>query len=416
MTDTLILADDLSGAADCASACLNGGTPPLVLIDPQGDHSDARAVAIDINSRALAPCEAGIAMAGAVTRFLRADTRLLYQKMDSTLRGNWATETASALRAASALANQQMFAIVAPAFPAAGRTVVGGRGMLNGVALEKTETWAWEALTRSAQPAAWLAAEGLRVVLASIEEVRLGPDHLAAFAEHSTVADAIVCDAETEGDLGSIAGAALALTRMPLCVGSAGLMRALARMRAPSPAASAPQGSIATAGPVVILVGSASQVSQAQVRRLAEERPVSAIMIAPSALRGGPASNLMLAYAERIDTVLTSGEDIAVAVDSGQGTDLKDGQQLTRALAELVAPRLHRVGGLIATGGETARAVLTQSGVSGLRVRSEVEPGIPLSSALGSVNIPVVTKAGAFGDGRTLIRCLDAIHGRSPSA
>ena len=290
--------------------------------------------------RALAPCEAGIAMAGAVTRFLRADTRLLYQKMDSTLRGNWATETASALRAASALANQQMFAIVAPAFPAAGRTVVGGRGMLNGVALEKTETWAWEALTRSAQPAAWLAAEGLRVVLASIEEVRLGPDHLAAyFAEHSTVADAIVCDAETEGDLGSIAGAALALTRMPLCVGSAGLMRALARMRAPSPAASAPQGSIATAGPVVILVGSASQVSQAQVRRLAEERPVSAIMIAPSALRGGPASNLMLAYAERIDTVLTSGEDIAVAVDSGQGTDLKDGQQLTRALAELVPLR-----------------------------------------------------------------------------
>ena len=104
-----------------------------------------------------------------------------FTEVESTLRGNWATETASALRAASALANQQMFAIVAPAFPAAGRTVVGGRGMLNGVALEKTETWAWEALTRSAQPAAWLRRRRASASCwPALRKFRLGPDHPGA--------------------------------------------------------------------------------------------------------------------------------------------------------------------------------------------------------------------------------------------
>jgi uncharacterized protein YgbK (DUF1537 family) len=82
-------------------------------------------------------------------------------------------------------------------------------------------------------------------------------------------------------------------------------------------------------------------------------------------------------------------------------------------LADLVAPRLHRFGGLVATGGETARAVLARSGASGLGIRGEVEPGVPVSSALGAIGLPVITKAGAFGDRMTLVRCLDAIRGRS---
>jgi uncharacterized protein YgbK (DUF1537 family) len=167
------------------------------------------------------------------------------------------------------------------------------------------------------------------------------------------------------------------------------------------------------AGSVLIVVGSASQVSHAQVRALVEARAVTAIVIAPSVLRGGATSDLMRIHAEQIDTALASGSDLVVAVDGSEGVDLREGPQLSLALADLVAPRLHRFGGLIATGGETARAVLTGSSVSRLRIHSEVEPGVPLSTALGAVEIPVITKAGAFGDRLTLIRCLDAISGLS---
>ncbi len=416
MTRTLILSDDLSGAADCASACLDAGASPLVLIDRTADPGNAQTLAVDVDSRALSPQEAGVAMAAAVAHFLRPDTWIFYQKMDSTLRGNWARETAAALQTAASIRGERPFGIVAPAFPAAGRTVTGGRAYLHGIALEETETWARERLTRPAEPGAWLAAEGLRVVRAGLEAVRFGPQHLAALfaGQVAEGADAVICDAETEAHLDVIASAALALAPTPLCVGSAGLMRALVRMGEPQSSAPKPPVPMATEGPVLILVGSASEVSRRQVRALVEERAITAITIPPSVLRGGARSDPMLAYAGRIDAALASGADFAVAVDGSEGVDLQEGQQLSGALADLLAPRLPRFGGLVVTGGETARAVLTRAGVSGLRIHGEVEAGVPLSSALGRVGIPVITKAGAFGDPMTLVRCLDAIRGHSP--
>jgi uncharacterized protein YgbK (DUF1537 family) len=137
-----------------------------------------------------------------------------------------------------------------------------------------------------------------------------------------------------------------------------------------------------------------------------------AIMIAPAALRAGGGSGLLRSVSGRIDAALAAGKDLVVAIDGSKGVDLREGRQLSAALADLIAPRLSHLGGLIATGGETARAILTRSGIPGLRVRGEVQPGIPLSSALGMSGLSVITKAGAFGDPTTLIRCIDAIRGR----
>jgi len=285
---------------------------------------------------------------------------------------------------------------------------------VDGIALESTEIWAREGLTRPAEPGAWLGAEGLRVAQASIDLIRQGPDRLSAVftAERAAGAAAIVCDAQCEAYLDAIARAALTLAPMPLCVGSAGLMRALAR--AGKPAAPA-LGRVAADGPVLIVVGSASEVSRGQIRVLVEERGVATVTIAPSALRRGPASGPMRAHAEQINATLASGHDLVVAVNGSEGVDLRQGSQLSAALADLVAPRLGCLGALVATGGETARAILTRAGVVGLKVQGEVEPGVPLSTALDAVAIPVVTKAGAFGQPMTMVRCLDAVRGHSRS-
>jgi len=369
-------------------------------------------IAVDNDTRAKPPQDAGIAIAECVKRLLSPATRVLYQKMDSTLRGNWARETACALRAVATMRGRRPLALVAPAFPAVGRTTVGGRSFVNGIALEQTETWGREGTTRSAEPGLWLAAEGLRVAHAALDSVRYGPDALTAIfaAERAAGTDAIVCDAQCEADLDAIARAALTLDPMPLCVGSAGLMRALAG--GGKPAAS---GRVVTAGPVLTVVGSASLVSSGQARVLIEERAVTAVTIAPSALRRGSEASSMRAHAEQIDAALAKGRDLVVAVDGREGVDLRQGSQISAALADLVAPRLVRLGALVATGGETARAILTRAGVAGLRVHGEVATGIPLSTAWGTVAIPVVTKAGAFGQPMTLVRCLDALRGLSRS-
>jgi uncharacterized protein YgbK (DUF1537 family) len=168
---------------------------------------------------------------------------------------------------------------------------------------------------RPAAPAAWLAAEGLRVVQASLDDVRLGPDRLSfVFARgNADHADAIVCDAQTDDDLAAIARAALSLVPMPLCVGSAGLMGALAGGEG---GATAEQACDTTAlKPVMIAVGSASQVSQGQVQTLIAERAMRAVMIAPAALRAGRTSGPVRLVSNQISEALASGSDLIVAID-----------------------------------------------------------------------------------------------------
>jgi 4-hydroxythreonine-4-phosphate dehydrogenase len=87
----------------------------------------------------------------------------------------------------------------------------------------------------------------------------------------------------------------------------------------------------------------------------------------------------------------------------------------------MVAKRIARVGGLVATGGETARALLTAAGLAGLRLGGEVETGVPWGLGFGTLArigdrkrvLPIVTKAGAFGDADTLVRCRQALKQRA---
>lgn len=95
--------------------------------------------------------------------------------------------------------------------------------------------------------------------------------------------------------------------------------------------------------------------------------------------------------------------DLGVPVDTGNALDV------AAALAATVARSAHRFGGLVLTGGETARAVLDALGVDSVRVHGNVEPGVVLSSHPD--HRPVfVTKAGAFGDAGTLARTVQALR------
>src|SRR5215210_7918090 len=144
MAQVLIVADDLSGAADSAIACAAAGAETMVLLDPKSSPSGATVVAVDANSRPMAPEEAGLAAAAVVERLYVQDTSILYHKMDSTLRGNWAIELAHILPAAGKVLRETPLAIVAPAFPGTGRTTLHGRALVNGTPVELTEVWEHE--------------------------------------------------------------------------------------------------------------------------------------------------------------------------------------------------------------------------------------------------------------------------------
>ncbi len=204
MREILIVADDLSGAADCAIGCTLAGLETIVLLEPSPAVSEgAAAVAVDVDTRNMSPENAGRALADTIRRLHDPSTRVIYHKIDSTLRGNWASELKHARQAVGEMLGQPPLAVVAPAFPAHGRTVTGGQVHVRGVPLADTEMWKATGLTDAGDIPALLRRTGLAPARLELGSVREGPDALAMSfrAMASSGNDAVVCDAETDQDL-----------------------------------------------------------------------------------------------------------------------------------------------------------------------------------------------------------------------
>jgi 4-hydroxythreonine-4-phosphate dehydrogenase len=106
-----------------------------------------------------------------------------------------------------------------------------------------------------------------------------------------------------------------------------------------------------------------------------------------------------------------AGEDVLVTVRPDGEKHIEDAALMAR-LGELLRTCATSAGGLVLTGGDTAIGVLQAWGTLALRLVDEIAPGIVLATAVGPLSIPVVTKAGSFGDRATLTRVRDRLHGR----
>jgi D-threonate/D-erythronate kinase len=247
--------------------------------------------------------------------------------------------------------------------------------------------------------------------LLGVSDIRQGSDRLARTLCEiaNSRSDAVACDAETDQDLALIAQGILSAGVPTVWSGSAGLMRQAARILGSGSARVATPAP--ARGPLLLVVGSASDVSHAQFELLAAEPCVAAVRVAPDDLRGPPGSSSLLDLESQLDAAIGLGSDTAMLIERGSTLDTRAGAQLVMALAAVVAPRLGGIGGLVATGGETARGLLEAAGAAGIRLGGEIEPGVPWGRTMGDIVLPIVTKAGAYGNSRTLLRCRNALKG-----
>ena len=373
---------------------------------------DDAVLAFDADSRRLAPA-AAVTRHRALLEARHDGDRGLFKKIDSTLRGQPAAELAETVRVLRERGHGAL-SVVAPAFPATGRTTVDGRVRLDGQALESTQLWARDHSYASADLVAVLEAAGLRVGLAALEVVRAGPEALARLVGDAVATgwDAVVCDAVTPGDLDVVAQATLPLADQVFWTGSAGLAHALASASAPATAIGVAASAVppAVAGGILLVVGSLADASRAASALLATDTTLLTVGVASAALRAGPDGAEWQAAAGRVAATLAAGGDVLVEIVADLRADLSRGAELARRLAELLRPSAPHAGALLATGGETALALLNACGITGIRLLDEIEPGVPLGLTRGALAVPVVTKAGAFGDAGTLGRCLSHLR------
>ena len=375
MRRLVIVADDLTGACDSAALLHRRGRTSVVL-DAAGEWPDDPVLAVDTDSRHR---DAGLAaqrVAAVTERALGLDARLV-KKIDSTLRGHVAVELRAVAEATARSGNRALL-VVAPAFPGTGRTTRDGVVHVDGRRLS--------AHGSDGDVLRLLAAGGLRADRVGLDDLESGRLPGALAQAYAGDLDAVVVDGETDAHLEAVVSASGQGDTPVVLAGSGGLTRPLAGSAVgvePSPL---------RAGSTLVVVGSYSQASRDQRQRLVEHG-VSAVVLADPA-----------GTADRVRRALHDGP-VVLSPDPAAPVVRAEAPAVARALAEATAGVLDKVGTLVVTGGETARAVLMLAGVDHLRIAGEIEPGV-VRGHVPRLHLDLVTKAGAFGDRDALLRCL----------
>lgn len=411
----LIVADDLSGAADCGVGCAISNLRTLILLDRNAGPIDADVVAVDADSRRMSSAQAEEVTEAIIHDHLKGRRQFLYKKLDSTLRGNVGVELTAALKAFRSVCKvadgERGIVVLAPAFPKGGRTTVAGRQLVYSVPLEHTEIGRRDGLVDRAYLPGMLRASGLHPHLIPLNLVRSGRELLQReMNELRSGADVLVCDAETDEDLCTIATAAVSLGPGVMWAGSAGLAHQLSRVaRISRTDCFAAKPSSLACGPTLIAVGSLAGTSREQIAALPHD--VLQLCITPDVLRAGTESPEWYVRSREIHDAVRSGSDAVVFLSRDANADLSQGRFLATALANLILPCANEIGALVLTGGETARSVLSALGVNRLRLLGELEPGLPISITEGwHRNLPVLTKAGDFGNRQSLVHCREYLR------
>lgn len=374
----LILADDLTGAADTGAFFPRCGRRTLVRFAP-GPTLGAEVLALCTHSRHLDAAAAAQAQVRALSEGgVWAPGTAVYKKIDSTLRGQPAAELAAVL---AALDRRRV--LVAPAFPAQRRTIIGGRLYVAGVPVD-------EGAEGEGSLGAVFAGVGLTLQPLPLPALR-APGLPAMLQEEGCW----LADSDSDEDLWRLAQASLA-AGIDLWCGSAGLARALGAARWPGVEEEldlpAPRPR-----PVLVVVGSRHPKSAEQV----------GVLVQAGAVLGGPNQR-----EGALRAALGAG---GIAVLSAAG--LPEGEP--DEVAGLLAAAAHRlansteIGGMVLTGGDTARAVAAELGSSAIWLRGEVEPGLPWGLLADGLHagLRVATKAGGFGGPEALALAAGRVGG-----
>jgi D-threonate/D-erythronate kinase len=406
----LIIADDLTGAADSAIAFAKRRLPARVSWgEPRAEErADALALAFDADTRRLSAPDAARRHQDALRRLFDAHMHV-FKKIDSTLRGHPAEEIGALLDLLAARVSR-LRAVFTPAFPAGGRVTRGGRVFVHGVPLERTEFWDAARPEAHADLVTLLESAGLHARHVALDEVRGDSARLRAiFDDAQGSATLSVCDAESDDDLDRIAAASLVDDRATFFAGSAGFAHALARRVSRGPARRiAPIAHPQSLRGALFIVGSQARASRVALAPLARMRGVQRFSVDAARLVAEPEDAAL--PLDAIARELEDGVDVVIDIRAPADASVPKSPEIVEALARRVAPLAVRSSALMATGGDSAAALLARCGVRGIQLADELEPGSSLGLTLGDLSLPVVTKSGGFGDEGSLRRIVERLR------
>lgn len=419
MYSVKVIGDDLTGAMDTSQGFAARGYATTVVADPNAE--------IDAVPLGETPAILGIntdsryddendAINSVVEAIETIPARSIYKKVDSTLRGNFAAEIDAALTASGA-----NLALVAPAFPSAGRTTEDGIHYVNGTPVADTESGEDEKGPISSSISELFKSVDRPIENVSLATVDAGSDQVAAAIADSIKRDErapiLVCDAREDTHLETAAKAAAEFDT--LYVGSGGLAEHITVPEADTIKRSSPQFS---SGAALGVAGSVSTITLTQLEQVADE---AIVRIDGASLLTGDIPDAAIERTVRrlqngrpvILTAATSDEAVEQTLTAGREQGLTAAEVRNQVAAGLAAAatavlRTETPSGLLLTGGDIAVAVIQALGATAITLTGEeVEAGIPIGTFVDgpTAGMPLVTKAGGFGSEETIVNCLDVL-------
>ncbi len=167
-------------------------------------------------------------------------------------------------------------------------------------------------------------------------------------------------------------------------------------------------------GAAVVLSGSCSEATRAQVAHMRERAPIFTIDPIAAAAGRNIAEEALAWATPRLGErpVLISAtappEEIAV-IQKVLGRE-RAGTLVEEMLADIASGLVARgVRRLVIAGGETAGAIVQALGVTGLRIGRQIDPGVPWTMSLGEPELALALKSGNFGGPDFFLRAFSVL-------
>ncbi len=413
-----VVADDLTGAADAANyfrtrtrrvrVSLNADRPwTFSLQDNIVQVFDSESRGLDESAAVHRGATAGLQL----SEHLNNDF-LIYKKIDSTLRGHIGSEIEALLQAVG-----RRVALVAPAFPANGRTVRNDTLLVDGTPLSQT-VFSRDPCHQVVQDKVSSIVQHtthLRVITLDRDIAAKGSTAISDFIK--TIDDQItivVADAANDADLASLARAIAGQSSVLPC-GSAGFAKQLAALWVDTAGDAQhfeSQDHTCSCDHIVIAVGSAHPAAHAQLRHAALEYNAKTLELKPSLLAKAPtrkdellrAKDALSTLATQPIVCMTLNEERALRDPALPGRFESDLASIIHDFIEQILANHPKNIGFVVTGGDTAAALCEALSTSAIWPEGEVAAGMPwsfLETPFGKY--VMISKAGGFGQ-------LDAIQ------
>ena len=385
-----VIADDFTGAGDIALILSTAGMKTALLTTPDAvANCTADAGVVALKTRSIAPADAVAQSLAALARLRAAGCRQIVFKYCSTFDSTPAGNIGPVAEALAAELNATGV-VVCPSFPANGRTVYQGHLFVEDVLLSESGMRDHPITPMTdGDIRRWLRRQTSgEVGHVPITIVREGGDAIeAALAREPGL---VIVDAVVDDDLRAIGRA---VRGAPLVTGGSAVAQGLpANFFGDGVAMASEPLSAANHGPALLLAGSCSQATNAQVARYASHRPTFAVDV-ERLLAGEPvfdeAREFAILHASNAPLIYSSADPDRTSRD-GRAADT-----IEALFANLAVDAVEReVTRLIVAGGETSGAVVEALGLGELTTGVAIAPGVP---ALHSGSLSVALKSGNFG-------------------